>query len=229
MVGECGAPVVPVGLASAGTCSSTLTDCLPRLPRSSAKNGALSAGGAANPCCRRSSRSPAFLHCCGSVSPLGCIASIPPLRPRRSRRLAILRGRSKKSTRRTIGQIDQILLSARAFYVAEGKRFDFNEWVRTQTLPDRMTAAIGMADSKGRVFADTSPILTPVSIADRAHFRAQIDPTRDELFISDPVRGRVQAGTPFNSRGSCWGLMESLPVSRCFRWIAKCSRCFTRL
>ncbi|HTB45916.1 MAG TPA: EAL domain-containing protein [Acetobacteraceae bacterium] len=97
----------------------------------------------------------------------------------------------EESTRRTIGQIDQILLSARAFHSAEGSRFDFNEWARTQTLPDSMTAAIGMADSTGHVFADTLPIPAGVSIADRPHFRAQIDPTHDDLFIGPPVRGRV--------------------------------------
>jgi len=97
----------------------------------------------------------------------------------------------EESTRRTIGQIDQILLSARAFYAAQGARFDFNEWARTQTLSDKMTAAIGMADSTGHVFADTLPIPAGVSIADRPHFRAQIDPSHDDLFISHPVHGRV--------------------------------------
>jgi diguanylate cyclase (GGDEF)-like protein len=97
----------------------------------------------------------------------------------------------EESTRRTIGQIDQILLSARAFHTAQGARFDFNEWARTQTLPDKMTAAIGMADPAGHVFADTLPIPPGVSIADRPHFRAQLDPSRDDLFISRPVHGRV--------------------------------------
>jgi diguanylate cyclase (GGDEF)-like protein len=97
----------------------------------------------------------------------------------------------EESTRRTIGQIDQLLLSARGFYLAEGTHFDFDEWARTQTLADKMTAAIGMADSHGHVFADTLPISGNVSIADRPHFRAQIDPTHDDLFISEPVHGRV--------------------------------------
>lgn len=97
----------------------------------------------------------------------------------------------EESTRRTIGQIDQILLSARAFQTAQGARFDFNEWARTQTLPDKMTAAIGMADAAGHVFADTLPIPAGVSIADRPHFQAQIDPSHDDLFISRPVHGRV--------------------------------------
>jgi diguanylate cyclase (GGDEF)-like protein len=97
----------------------------------------------------------------------------------------------EESTRRTIGQIDQVLLSARAFYAVQGPRFDFNEWARTQTLPDKMTAAIGMADAAGHVFADTLPIPAGVSIADRPHFRAQLDPSRDALYISRPVHGRV--------------------------------------
>ncbi len=97
----------------------------------------------------------------------------------------------EESTRRTIGEIDQILLSARAFYTAQGERFNFNEWARNQILPDKMTAAIGMADRTGHVFADTLPIPPNVSIADRPHFRAQVNPGRDDLFISRPVHGRV--------------------------------------
>lgn len=97
----------------------------------------------------------------------------------------------EESTRRTISQIDQILLSARAFYSAEGDKFNFNDWARTQTVPDQMTAAIGMADRTGHVFADTLPIPPGVSIADRPHFVAQIDPSHDDLYISKPVKGRV--------------------------------------
>ena len=83
----------------------------------------------------------------------------------------------EESPRRTIGQIDQILLSARAFYSAQGDQFDFNEWARTQTLPDKMTAAIGMADSTGyRVRRYAAGIHHKISIADRPHFLAQLDP-----------------------------------------------------
>ena len=97
----------------------------------------------------------------------------------------------EESTRRTIGQIDQILLSARAFYSAQGDRFDFNEWARTQTLPDQMTTGIGMADSAGNVLADTLPVHHKVSIADRPHFLAQLNSPRDELYISQPMLGRA--------------------------------------
>jgi diguanylate cyclase (GGDEF)-like protein len=97
----------------------------------------------------------------------------------------------EESTRRTIGQIDTILLSARAFRAAEGERFDFHDWLLTQTLPDRMTAQIAMADAEGRVTESTMPLAPGVSVADRLHFLTQRDPARDELYISAPVVGRI--------------------------------------
>ncbi len=97
----------------------------------------------------------------------------------------------EESTRRSIGEIDQTLLSARAFYAALGAGFNFNEWARDQIVRDKKTAAVAMADSKGQVFADTLPIPPNTSIADRPHFLVQMDPTRDNLFISRPVHGRV--------------------------------------
>jgi diguanylate cyclase (GGDEF)-like protein len=97
----------------------------------------------------------------------------------------------EESTRRTIDEVDQTLLSVRAFYSAQGQRFDFAAWAHTQTLPDKMTTAIWMVDRTGLTVAGTLPVPPHVSIADRPHFRAQLDPTHDDLFISRPVRGRV--------------------------------------
>ena len=97
----------------------------------------------------------------------------------------------EESTRRTIDEVDQTLLSVRAFYSAQGQRFDFAAWARTQTLPDTMTTAIWMVNRTGLTVAGTLPVPPHVSIADRPHFRAQLDPTRDDLFISRPMHGRV--------------------------------------
>jgi diguanylate cyclase (GGDEF)-like protein len=97
----------------------------------------------------------------------------------------------EESTRRTIDEVDQTLLSVRGFYSAQGQRFDFGAWARTQTLPDTMTTAIWMVDRTGLTVAGTLPVPPHVSIADRPHFRAQLDPTRDDLFISRPMHGRV--------------------------------------
>ncbi|MGD0106942.1 MAG: EAL domain-containing protein [Rhodopila sp.] len=97
----------------------------------------------------------------------------------------------EESTRRTIGQIDYILLSARAMQAAEGERFDFHEWVRNQTFTDKMTAQIAITDSTGLVTGSTVALPPGISVGDRPHFRAQVDPAHDDLFISDPVTGRV--------------------------------------
>jgi diguanylate cyclase (GGDEF)-like protein len=97
----------------------------------------------------------------------------------------------EESTRRTIDEVDQTLLSVRAFYFAQGKQFDFAAWAHTQTLPDTMTTAIWMVDRTGLTVAGTLPVPPHVSIADRPHFRAQLDSTHDDLFISRPVHGRV--------------------------------------
>ncbi|HEY0181513.1 MAG TPA: EAL domain-containing protein [Rhodopila sp.] len=97
----------------------------------------------------------------------------------------------EESTRRTIGQIDYILLSARAFRTAKSDRFDFHDWARNQTFADKMTAQISMTDPAGLVIASTIQLVPGVNIADRAHFQAQLDPTHDDLYISRPVTGRV--------------------------------------
>jgi PAS domain S-box-containing protein len=54
-----------------------------------------------------------------------------------------------------------------------------------------MTAQIGMANRSGEVFASNLPLPKGISILDRPHFQAQIDPAHDDLFISRPVIGRV--------------------------------------
>jgi diguanylate cyclase (GGDEF)-like protein len=97
----------------------------------------------------------------------------------------------EESTRRTIGQIDYILLSARAQRVALGDRFDFQDWVRTQTLPDKMTAQIATVDREGLSTASTMPFTPALNVVDRPQFRVHVNPAHDDLFISRPVVGRA--------------------------------------
>jgi diguanylate cyclase (GGDEF)-like protein len=97
----------------------------------------------------------------------------------------------EESTRRAISEIDQTLLSARAFYALQGIQFDVKEWARTQRRFDRMTVQIGMANTAGTVFDSTVPMPPGgVNIADRPHFRVHSADSRDELYISRPVVGR---------------------------------------
>ena len=82
-------------------------------------------------------------------------------------------------------------LSARALHSAQGAQFDFNKWARTRAFTDKTTDQIGLADAAGLVIGSTISFPSGLDVADRPHFRAQIDPAHDELFISSPVIGRV--------------------------------------
>jgi diguanylate cyclase (GGDEF)-like protein len=97
----------------------------------------------------------------------------------------------EESTRRTIGQIDYTLLSARAMRAVQGGRFDFDQWVRTQTVADQMTVQIAIADRSGVVVGSTVPMSSKINVGDRPHFLAQQDPSRDDLYISQPLIGRI--------------------------------------
>ena len=110
---------------------------------------------------------------------------------------AVLAGRNlarafEETTRRAVSEIDQTLLSVRAFYTLQGSRFDINEWVRTQHRADWMTVNLGLADAAGNVFTNTAALPQGgANIGDRPHFRIHLIPGRDELYISRPVIGRV--------------------------------------
>lgn len=97
----------------------------------------------------------------------------------------------EEGTQRTVSEIDSTLLSARAVRMAQGDDFVLRQWAKTQTASDRLRAQISTADANGNVTDSTLPIAGKVNIADRAHFKAQTDPTDDELYISRPVIGRV--------------------------------------
>lgn len=97
----------------------------------------------------------------------------------------------EESARRTFDQIDYVLLSARTLRAAQGDHFDFHDWARKQTFLKRMTAQIAIADRTGNLTGTTVPNAPSMSLADRSHFKAQLDPTHDDLFISHPVIGRA--------------------------------------
>ena len=97
----------------------------------------------------------------------------------------------EENTRRIVGSIDQTLQALRTSYQTAGADFDLADWEHRQDRTDRFTAQLGIVDQDGQIVATslTKP-LAPFSIRDRAHFRAQMRSTADELFISQPVLGR---------------------------------------
>ncbi len=98
----------------------------------------------------------------------------------------------EESTKRIITEVDQTLLSARASYMLEGDNFDIQKWAKSMVRADDLRVQIALMDHDGNQVKSTlaRSNLRTVNIADRPHFRAQLDPAHDELYISNPVVGR---------------------------------------
>jgi diguanylate cyclase (GGDEF)-like protein len=98
----------------------------------------------------------------------------------------------EESTKRIITEIDQTLLSARTSYEMEGDQFDIARWAGSMIRGDELRVQIALMDRAGNEVKSTlqRSNLRKVNIADRPHFRAQLDPSLDDLYISDPVVGR---------------------------------------
>lgn len=98
----------------------------------------------------------------------------------------------EESTKRIITEVDQTLLSARASYQIEKNNFDIQKWARSMVRSDDLRVQIALMDRNGDQIKSTlaRSNLRSVNIADRAHFQAQLDPSHDDLFISNPVIGR---------------------------------------
>jgi len=101
----------------------------------------------------------------------------------------------EENTDRIVSGIDEILLSARAAYLENEKTFDIAKWVSTRAKADKFDFFIGRIDEHGISRESTlGPKAAGINLADREHFRAQLDPTHDDLYISKPVVGRATRG-----------------------------------
>jgi len=98
----------------------------------------------------------------------------------------------EESTKRIITELDQTLLSARASYEMEGSEFDIMRWAKNMIRSDELRVQVALMDRDGNEVRSTlaRSNMRKVNIADRPHFRAQLDPTHDDLYISVPVIGR---------------------------------------
>ena len=95
------------------------------------------------------------------------------------------------NAQRIVASIDQTLLSLRVAYAANPDGFDSTVWNKQQNRPDHLTVQIGLIGPTGIAVSSTmqsSPL--SIDVSDREHFKVQLDPTHDDLFISKPVLGR---------------------------------------
>jgi diguanylate cyclase (GGDEF)-like protein len=97
-----------------------------------------------------------------------------------------------ETTARIASEIDQILLNLRGSYAQQGSGFDVQEWARKQIRDDQLRVQIAIMDKTGDVVKSTLARSNRgrVNIWDRPHFQYQLDPSHDDLYISDPVIGR---------------------------------------
>ena len=97
-----------------------------------------------------------------------------------------------ENTERIVSGIDQILLTARAAYAEHKGHLDLVAWTANRVKVDKLAFFIGRVDAQGMTRESTLvPTPASINVSDREHFRAQLDPGRDELFISKPVIGRA--------------------------------------
>ncbi|HUB10465.1 MAG TPA: EAL domain-containing protein [Acetobacteraceae bacterium] len=98
----------------------------------------------------------------------------------------------EESTKRIITEIDQTLLSARESYLLQGDQFDIGQWAGSMVRSDELRGQIALMDRDGNDVRSTLERSNQrqASIADRPQFRAQLDASHDDLYISDPVVGR---------------------------------------
>ncbi len=93
---------------------------------------------------------------------------------------------------RSVKQADQALLAMRKSYQGDPDHFDIPTWrQRTLALSD-FTFQVSLADRHGLLRASNlASTGSTIDLSDREHFRVQLDPAQDALFVSKPVLGRA--------------------------------------
>ena len=98
-----------------------------------------------------------------------------------------------ETTERIVGEIDQMLLALQSNYLHDGDAFDLDQWAKTHVRGDEMRVQLALHDKNGFVTQSTMRRVIPgsINVSDRPHFTYHLDPSHDDLYISDPVVGRT--------------------------------------
>lgn len=94
---------------------------------------------------------------------------------------------------RIVKVTDQSMQAMRAAYEANPQRFSLSEWMSTNVVAADVLPQIAIIDYEGLVLTSSAATAgaAPVYVNDREHFLVHVGKTKDELFISKPVLGRV--------------------------------------
>lgn len=93
--------------------------------------------------------------------------------------------------RRTVEGLDQSLRYFRDIYAYDFQDFDLTRWRMDGRFLSDVATQIGMIDENGMLLDTNLRHTTKVNLSDRDHFRFHLEDSRDVLFISRPVFGRV--------------------------------------
>lgn len=105
---------------------------------------------------------------------------------------------------RTLKAAEQVAAFVRLRYLQQGPGIDLTQWIERRVIREEMFNIISVVNTAGDVVSSSQP-MGRAGYADRAFFKAQRDATRDELFVSEPVLGRVSGR---------WQIPMSLRITR---------------
>lgn len=107
------------------------------------------------------------------------------------RELANLSHLSQQHANRTLHAADQTLQIIRALYLRDGMALDLAALVRQGAVDVDLLHQVGIIDAQGIFRLSNLPQTPPVNLADREHFKVHVARASDELFVSQPMLGRV--------------------------------------
>lgn len=94
--------------------------------------------------------------------------------------------------KRVVKQSDSSLLELRRAYQRHPENFDIADWVARTQSHNNLTVQFGVAGADGFVkLSSLGPVPSSIYVGNGAPFTVQRDSKNDELYISDPVIGRV--------------------------------------
>ncbi len=106
---------------------------------------------------------------------------------------------------RTLLAAEQVAAFVRKQYLEGDRRLDLGDWLDQGVIRSHMFTIISVVNERGKIVNSTQNPLPAVNYSDRDFFIAQRANTRDTLYISQPVLGRVSGQ---------WRIPMSLRITR---------------
>lgn len=92
---------------------------------------------------------------------------------------------------RTVAGLDQTLLFVKAEYERDPAHFSLKNSAVLSSLPQAGKMGLSLADSSGALVDSTMPVSPGINVADREYFRFHRDADAGQLFVGQPVVGRI--------------------------------------